>query len=112
LTLRELWNLQLAQDEDELEQVNRAALLAWQIKRVDLKAHRSDGSQKLPDLDGLYVKSRRGRRQTLAEQRTVVYQIAAQLGIPLRRHHGSDDAGRRVTGSEPRPAGVARSRAR
>jgi hypothetical protein len=114
LTLREFWNWHLAQQADELERFNQAAIVAWQIERVRLLTMKPDGHFKLPTLDSLFVTARAARRQTLAQQRMVVQQISAHLGIPLqRRIHGDPiRQGRGASRNERRAPETAGRRAR
>ena len=62
--------------------------MAWQIERVRLLAMKPDGRFKLPALDTLLIDPARSRRQTPQQQRALLQQISAQLGIPLIRRGG------------------------
>lgn len=46
---------------------------------------RTDPAKKLPELETLLAKQPAERKQTAAQQRTVMQMISARYGVPLRR---------------------------
>jgi hypothetical protein len=75
LTIRELFREFVAAKQRREDQHDRDVTLAWRMAALERQ-------KTLPKLETLL--SKRGSKQTAAEQRGVLHVLSAQYGIPIR----------------------------
>lgn len=82
MSLKELWLERRYARQKHRDERDRDLVLAWQIMRIKIRSMKKDGQLQLPSIRALLAE---GRPQGPASQKAALYQLSAQLGVPVVR---------------------------